>query len=270
MTASALDHNLGARLQSCWLQLILVCRSNTDATGMEQRAAAGVGEERGSYTPICRFVFLVLLIIAIPMSGAVFFIVDEDWDFASAFYMAFTTCTTVGYGDYSPQTEHGRMFGIFWIVIGVVLFGNAISEIAELAFHKKLALCQKSRLRRPISGPAFASFAGQDHQLDIEEYTVLKLLAQGKISDKDLNRCAAEFRKIDKRKRGFLELQDVRAHFFHSESSSENDQVMEPAATKAERIDPEVINTNVLPAPNPKFDPEDNEQIESFDPATQL
>ena len=273
MTATALDHNLGARLQSCWLQLILVCRSNTDATGMEQRAATGMDKEEpaASNTPICRFVFLIILIIVVPMSGAVFFIVDEDWDFASAFYMAFTTCTTVGYGDYSPQTEHGRMFGIFWIVIGVVLFGNAISEIAELAFHKKLALCQKSRLRRPISGPAFASFAGQDHQLDIEEYTVLKLLAQGKISDKDLNRCAAEFRKIDKRKRGFLELQDVRAHFFHSESSSENDQVMEPAATKAERIDPaEVVNTNVLSAPNPKFDPEDNEQIESFDPATQL
>ena len=179
----------------------------------------------------------------------------------SAFYMAFTTCTTVGYGDFSPQTERGRVFAIFWIVFAVVLFGNAMEIVAELAFHKKLVLSQKSRLRRPISGKAFASFAGKDNQLDIEEYTVLKLLAQGKISDKDLNRCAEEFRKIDKRKRGFLELQDVRAYFFHPESSSENDQVMEPAATKVETINPEVIYTNVVAAPNPKFDPGDNEQL---------
>ena len=53
---------------------------------MDERAAGAIekDEEPASETPICRFVFAVLMIIVIPMAGAVFFIVDEDWDFVSA------------------------------------------------------------------------------------------------------------------------------------------------------------------------------------------
>jgi len=207
----------------------------SDAVGMDARVG-DLSIEEPAKTTYCKFFFLVLLLIAIPMAGTVFYFIDEDWDFVTAFYMSFTTCTTVGYGDFSPQTEHGRLFAIFWLVVGVTMVGNALSEVAGLSLTKNLRIKQKRRLMRPISGKVFANFSGRDHKLDVEEFTILKLLAQGKINEKDLNRCATEFRKINRHNKESLELEDVRAHFHgvrdhFAEHGLDSDQVVEQPST---------------------------------------
>jgi len=46
----------------------------------------------------------------------------ERWDFLDALYMAVTTLTTVGYNEVHELTNPGRIFTIFFIIIGVVYF----------------------------------------------------------------------------------------------------------------------------------------------------
>ena len=50
----------------------------------------------------------------------------SDWywgrQYLVALYWAFTTMTTVGYGDVTPQTDEERIFFIFAMIIGVAFY----------------------------------------------------------------------------------------------------------------------------------------------------
>merc|ERR1719454_2006300 len=58
-------------------------------------------------------------------------------DFASAFYMSSITLTTVGFGDYQPRTEVGRLFGIAWMLIGVASTGLFLSSVSTYFFESQ-------------------------------------------------------------------------------------------------------------------------------------
>ncbi|MEM1120730.1 MAG: potassium channel family protein [Bacteroidota bacterium] len=56
----------------------------------------------------------------------------EGWSFVDSLYFSVITLTTVGYGDFSPQTDGGKIFTIFYIFIGL---GMILSFIQTLFDH---------------------------------------------------------------------------------------------------------------------------------------
>lgn len=48
-------------------------------------------------------------------------------DFGQAIYMAVITLTTVGFGDFTPKSQAGRIFGFFWMIAGVLSFANFVT-----------------------------------------------------------------------------------------------------------------------------------------------
>lgn len=50
----------------------------------------------------------------------------QDLTYMQAFYMSCITLTTVGFGDFTPMSQHGRLFATFWMPIGVATTGNFI------------------------------------------------------------------------------------------------------------------------------------------------
>lgn len=52
--------------------------------------------------------------------------------YVDALYFAFITCTTVGYGDISPQTTYERLYGILGAMISCGVFAYAVNTIGNI------------------------------------------------------------------------------------------------------------------------------------------
>jgi len=74
---------------------------------------------------------LFLWLIAIILLGSWFYARVEGWSFLDAIYFSITTLATVGYGDFSPQTPAGKIFTIFYIIIGIGMLSGFIILLAE-------------------------------------------------------------------------------------------------------------------------------------------
>lgn len=57
----------------------------------------------------------------------------RDSQYCTAFYWAFTTMTTVGYGDITPMSDNERLYAITMMIAGATVFGYISGSIAALA-----------------------------------------------------------------------------------------------------------------------------------------
>jgi hypothetical protein len=48
------------------------------------------------------------------------------------FYFAFTSLTTVGFGDYHPRDDIERLFGAFMLLGGVAIFSLVMGNFIEI------------------------------------------------------------------------------------------------------------------------------------------
>ncbi|XP_048368324.1 potassium channel subfamily K member 4 isoform X2 [Sphaerodactylus townsendi] len=56
---------------------------------------------------------------------------SSNWDMGSAFFFAGTVITTIGFGNNSPQTDAGRLFCIFYALVGIPLFGMLLAGVGD-------------------------------------------------------------------------------------------------------------------------------------------
>lgn len=61
--------------------------------------------------------------------GALVYHYLEGWSYLDSLYFAAITLSTVGYGDFSPQTDLGKVFTIIYIGIGVGLILTFINTV---------------------------------------------------------------------------------------------------------------------------------------------
>jgi len=60
----------------------------------------------------------------------------EGWNWIDCLYFSVVTITTVGYGDIAPTTSAGKIFTIFYIIVGLGIILNFI-EIIHLHYEEE-------------------------------------------------------------------------------------------------------------------------------------
>ncbi|MBV7335508.1 potassium channel family protein [Chloroflexi bacterium TSY] len=90
-----------------------------------------------------QFVRLLGLVGIILASGAHIYHRLEGWSYLDSFYFTIITLTTVGYGDFSPQTSLGKLFSMLYILLGLGVLGAFIAILSDKS-HKWSATKEQS------------------------------------------------------------------------------------------------------------------------------
>ena len=82
---------------------------------------------------------LYLLVTTVVVGGAFFSLVEQDADWIDGMWWAIVTLTTVGYGDFAPDSIAGRWVAMFVMAGGLgsvaILTGLLADEIREARIH---------------------------------------------------------------------------------------------------------------------------------------
>lgn len=161
---------------------------------------------------ILRALLAVSVIIAV---GTVSYSALEDLETLDAFYLSCITIATVGFGDVSPVTQQGRLFTVFYCVIGSVVVGNVMQSIAQIPLTLR---------RRRIEQQILQQFG---ETLEMEELIALTkegatpnvctkaefilgmLVKMSKVRKRDIDECEAQFRRFDINSDGTLSEADI-------------------------------------------------------------
>lgn len=83
------------------------------------------------------YIVAFLIILVLEFGSACILAAEQDASGSNietagdAIWWSIVTMSTVGYGDYSPVTQRGRIIGIFVIIVGVALFGVVTGFLAN-------------------------------------------------------------------------------------------------------------------------------------------
>jgi voltage-gated potassium channel len=73
---------------------------------------------------------LLLLFGVLLFSGTMFYSNVEGWSLLDSLYFSVATLSTVGYGDFAPRTDFGKIFTIIYLLVGVGVFAALVGKLA--------------------------------------------------------------------------------------------------------------------------------------------
>lgn len=86
--------------------------------------------------PASTIIKITTLFILCFAAGAAFYHVVEGYSYVDAIYFTAMTLTTVGYGDFTPQTDIGKLFTAVYAFIGVGTFLGVAAILFQAAIHR--------------------------------------------------------------------------------------------------------------------------------------
>jgi len=93
----------------------------------------------------------LIILLAIFIIGTFGFHFIEGWSLLDSFYVCIVTLSTVGYGDFAPETTAGKFFAVFIIIFGVGMMFYSLVLMAETFIEARLRnLLGRGKLEKTI------------------------------------------------------------------------------------------------------------------------
>lgn len=102
---------------------------------------------------------------------------EDKWTYFVALYFTYTSLTTIGYGDYFPTSNFGKVYFIFWSLLAIPILTNLVKAIGSV-FHMWLAFCSgwiwRHMLRKRHQREQHDHLAYVNHSLNTTALTAKK------------------------------------------------------------------------------------------------
>lgn len=100
---------------------------------------------------------ILLVFLCFSLFFAVYMMTVEGLSLIDAYYFLVTTATTVGYGDFSPQTVFGKLLVTIYMIVGIGLLGLLLGKITDMMVNvssrrKKGLMKMKKKVDLLITG----------------------------------------------------------------------------------------------------------------------
>lgn len=125
-------------------------------------------------------------------------------------YFGIVTATTIGYGDFTPQSQHGRLYAVVGIPIVVGMMGHWLAIVAGYIIDRK-----QSRFRHEMANKELTleDLAIMDEDGDGEvtqvEFLEFMLVAMNKVDVETLQYLHMHFQRLDRDGSGVLSKNDL-------------------------------------------------------------
>jgi voltage-gated potassium channel Kch len=167
-----------------------------------------LGHEAG---PSFKPVFISLCIFAVcVLAGCLFYSLypGEGKTFGQALYMSIITLTTVGFGAFTAETEGGKVFGAFWMLVGVAALGGVVASFTEFVVGMK----DKERpSKKENDAEDFLNEELKDHRgrVDKLHYLQYALLKYSIASKHEVEAILKQFDALDESKVGSISVEKL-------------------------------------------------------------
>lgn len=93
---------------------------------------------------------LILTTLFVLLAGTVFYHYQEGWKWLDSVYFCVITLSTIGYGDFSPVTDGGKIFTIGYIIVGIGIILSFINTVYHHFGKRQFAQMRKMNRKENI------------------------------------------------------------------------------------------------------------------------
>mmetsp|Transcript_70901 Transcript_70901/g.125282 ORF Transcript_70901/g.125282 Transcript_70901/m.125282 type:complete len:381 (+) Transcript_70901:136-1278(+) len=123
-----------------------------------------------------------------------------------AIYLSTVTLTAVGFGDQTPSSRWGRIFGSIWMVFGVAADANFLFEVSRAIIASSFAQLKENGMSRKLFHKIDSDGSGT---LSRFEFVTYMLVQHGLVQEDDIELLLDEFDRFDVDQSGELTYEDL-------------------------------------------------------------